>query len=103
MGKKKNSIKMEKEIDKEYHILGLKYKLSDYIIKNIIKSQYEFIRKEIVNIDFHNTKTEEEFNKLKTNFILKHLGKIYTNYKLLERIQKQSETVTKYNKERWKK
>jgi hypothetical protein len=99
--KKDNSPKMRKAIDTLYHKLGLRYNLSDSVIKDIITSQYEFIKEKMVSINFKDIENEEDFDKLKTNFLLKYLGKLYTNHKLFKRVQKQIKLVKKTNKKRW--
>lgn len=93
----------DRKIKALYHRIGLLKGLPDHVVENIINSQYEFIKSKIEAIDFKGTNTEEEFDELKTNFILKYLGKLHTNYPTLNKIQKQSKTAKKNNKKRWEK
>ena len=90
-----------KKLKALYHRLGLKYRLSDHIIKEIVESQFEFIYSKISKIDFRSIQTEEEFEKLKTNFIIKYWGKLHSNYNVLKKVQKQSKTAKKYTKQRY--
>lgn len=92
-----------RKIEALYHRIGLVTGLPDRVVKEIIESQYSFIKKEIESIDFRSISNEEEFNELDTNFILKFLGKLHTNYPTLKKIQKQSNTASKNNKKRWQK
>ena len=92
-----NSPKIRKKIEALYHKIGLRHGYSDEVIKNIIESQYDFIKKTMIKLPFRETNTEEEFNKLKTNFMLRKLGKIYSNYKILEYIKIQVEAANKTN------
>jgi hypothetical protein len=94
---------MNKTLKKIYHEVGLRNNLKDKEIQEIVESQYKFIKEKIINIDFHNVQNEEEFDNLKTNFILKYLGKLHTNYPTLTKVQKQSKATIKSNKQRWEK
>lgn len=77
------------------HSIGLKYNLQDEIIKKIIYSPYKFTRKTISELEIYNGITEEEFNKLKTNFIYPYIGKIYSQFDVLNKLKKLKEA-------RWK-
>lgn len=77
------------------HSIGLKYNLQDEVIKKIIYSPYKFTRKTISELQIYDEITEEEFNKLKTNFIYPYIGKIYTQYEILIKLKKLHEA-------RWK-
>ena len=62
------------------HKIGLRYNLRDEIITKIINSPYKFTRDKISHLEMNDDITEEEYNKLKTNFIYPFLGKLYTNF-----------------------
>jgi len=66
-----------------------KFNLTEQQVEDIHNSIGLFIRREISKKDFSNIETEEEFNKLKTNFSIPYIGKLYTNFKALnyKRIQ----------------
>jgi hypothetical protein len=78
------------------HKIGLDYKLQDEVIRKIVNSPYKFTRETIANLDISPDITEEEFNKLKTNFIYLYIGKLYTSYDIYKKLKNLS------NK-RWKK
>jgi len=78
------------------HKIGLDYKLQDEVIKKIINSPYKFTRETIANLDIDPNITEEEFNKLKTNFIYLYIGKLYTSYDIYKKLKN-------LNNKRWKK
>jgi hypothetical protein len=71
----------ERKIKKLYHKLGLKYNMTDKDIMDLINSPYEFSREKIRALELKTVKTEEEFDKLKTNFIYRYLGKYYVEFK----------------------
>jgi len=78
------------------HKIGLDYKLQDEVIKKIVNSPYKFTRETIANLDVNPEITEEEFNKLKTNFIYLYIGKLYTSYDIYKKLKN-------LNNKRWKK
>jgi hypothetical protein len=78
------------------HKIGLDYKLQDEVIKKIVNSPYKFTRETIANLDIDPEITEEEFNKLKTNFIYLYIGKLYTSYDIYKKLKN-------LNNKRWKK
>ena len=63
-----NDLKVKKLI----HSTGLKFNLTDRQVEEIINSQYEFIRSKIIELDI-------EDENVKTNFIIKYLGKLYVD------------------------
>jgi phage/plasmid-associated DNA primase len=82
--------------------LSDKYGIDEEEIEKIIESQYRFIKNTIEKIDFKNDLSEEEFNKIKKNFNIPCIGKIYTNYYQYckvnglkyERIKKSAEEIS---------
>lgn len=80
------------------HRVGLKHNLQDAVINKIINSQYKFVRETITNLDVENITTEEEFNKLKTNFMFMYIGKLYTNFSIFNKYKKQTEGLKNYHK-----
>lgn len=65
------------------HKLGLKYKLSDEIIKQIIESPYEFSALQIKKLNLKEIDNEEQLKKLKTNFTYPGFGKFYINFEAM--------------------
>jgi len=85
------------------HSIGLKYGLQDSVINHIVNSPYKFARETIKNLDFSNIETEEDLDKLNTNFIFKYLFKYYTNFRVYQNKIKQKERLTEYNiTSKWK-
>lgn len=90
----------EDKIKMLIHKIGLKYNLQDSVINKIINSPYQFTRETIKSLELDNIKSEEDFEKLKVNFIYLYLGKLYTNYDKLVKRNKIKEGLIKYNKKR---
>lgn len=72
-----------------------------YVAAFAYNSCWEFIDDKIKNLheDLENI-TEEEFNKLKTNFVITGLGKLYTDYKKISGLMAQKNYPRVYKKER---
>lgn len=90
----------EDKIKMLIHKIGLKYNLQDNVINKIINSPYQFTRETIKSLELDNIESEEDFEKLKVNFIYLYLGKLYTNYDKLVKREKMKEGLIKYNKKR---
>lgn len=86
-----------------YHKVGLMNNLTDAEIKQIAESPYEFTKLKLDILDLDAIETEEDFSKVKTNFIYKFLGKLHTSFAMISRKKKQSETYKEINNKRWKK
>ncbi len=84
-----------KKINKLYHKLGLKYNLEDHVIKEIVESQYGFITEVMKNINVKEINTEEELEDVKTNFLIRHIGRLYTNFKIINRVKQIIKSNTK--------
>ena len=69
------------------HRLGLQYNLKDDEIRKIVNSPYKFTRETISKLDINPDITEEEFNKLKTNFIYVSIGKLYTSFEIFNKFK----------------
>jgi len=80
------------------HRVGLLTGLPDAEVENIINSQYAFIKSTIEDINFKEVKTKEELDAVKTNFVLKYLGKLYTNFNTLQNINNKRKIAKKRNK-----
>ena len=68
--------------------LAEKYNIDYEIIKKIVSSPYDFIQKKTREIEFEDGLSREEFDKMKTNFNLPGIGKLYASFFLYEEIQK---------------
>ena len=53
------------------HRLGLKYGLSDAVVKELVNSPYIFAKGIMKDLDFGKIETEEELEEAKTNFYFK--------------------------------
>ena len=83
------------KINKLIHRIGLEFQLRDEEVRKIVNSPYKFTREKITNLSLDGIETEEDFNKIKTNFIYVYIGKLYTSYPIYKKIQKQSINLTK--------
>tara|TARA_R110002049_G_scaffold231127_1_gene403374 strand:- start:20163 stop:20423 length:261 start_codon:yes stop_codon:yes gene_type:complete len=68
--------------------LAEKYNLDLEVIEKIIASPYDFIQKKTREMNFRDGLTREEFDKMKTNFNIPGLGKLYASFYLYNEIQK---------------
>lgn len=84
-----DKLSQEKKLKKLYHSIALKYNMTDDELKELVNSPYEFSREKIRALQLDDVE-EEEFNKLKTNFMYRYLGKFYIEYRriLYERRKK---------------
>lgn len=85
------------------HRIGLRHNLSDDVVKDIIGAPYEFAEKEIRKLKLMDITSEEELEKTKTNFLFKHIGRIYVLYSSIQSKRNRIKNMNKVNKERWKK
>lgn len=63
-----------------------KYNIDIDAVKLIILSQYEFIKEKTRDLNFEEGFTKEEFLKLKTNFNIPSIGKLYASYFMYRKI-----------------
>ena len=72
------------------------------IDKSIIKKSYKlfwkFIRDKIEELPLKEELTEEEFGKLRTNFNIPSVGKLYCTYKEFSGAHKKHEFIEKYKR-----
>jgi hypothetical protein len=68
--------------------LSEKHGIEIGLIEKIIASPYEFIQKTTRNLVFEDNLTKEEFSKIKTNFNIPSLGKLFASNYLYDQIQK---------------
>lgn len=67
----------ERLLSKLIHSVGLNNHLRDKDVRDIFESQFRFIYDTIRQSNLENMDPEDMEN-IKTNFILKHIGKLYT-------------------------
>jgi len=68
--------------------LAEKYDMDLDLMKKIIAAPYEFVQKKTRELDFKDGITKEEFDKMKTDFNIPALGKIFASNYLYNEIQK---------------
>ena len=68
--------------------LAEKYDMDLDLMKKIIASPYEFVQKKTRELDFKDGITKEEFDKMKTDFNIPALGKIFASNYLYNELQK---------------
>lgn len=68
----------DKKIKVLIHRLGLKYKLSDSVIKELVESPYEFSAEIIKKLKLDDL-NEDELDKVKTNFMYTGFAKMFIN------------------------
>lgn len=67
--------------------LAEKYGISPLEIRQIISSQFEFVKETNRKLEIPDDLTKEEFDKLKTNFTFPAIGKLYASFFLYNKIQ----------------
>ena len=69
-------MRYEKAVSK----LSEELQLSEEVVDEVFKSFYAFIRETISSLPLKEELTEEEFNKLRTNFNIPAIGKLHCTY-----------------------
>lgn len=85
------------------HRIGLKYGLSDNVIRELVGSPYEFSYGIMKALDLSKIETEEELDELKTNFYYKGIGKLFVPFSRISRRNTQKKNMSNLNKSKWKK
>ena len=67
--------------------IARKYNLPESVAEDIFNSQFKFFRQTSETLDLKNIETEREFDKLKTLFYFKYLGKIYFKWSKIRMIR----------------
>jgi hypothetical protein len=68
--------------------LAVKHNLPEEVITVAYRSYWEFVKSTIKELELKEGITEEEFNKLRTNFNIPSIGKLYVTWDKLEKIKK---------------
>ena len=71
--------------------LSRELNLPEKTIEGAYKAYWEFIRETIQELPLKEDINEENFNKLRTNFNLPILGKLYCNYDRYRKVKKKHE------------
>nr|DAM02250.1 MAG TPA: hypothetical protein [Caudoviricetes sp.] len=69
------------------------------VVKAAYLSQWQFIRNNIEILPLKGELSEEEFNKLRTNFNLPSLGKLYTTFDKVQKVRRRVEYLTELMKD----
>lgn len=93
----------DKKLDALYHKLSLRFNINKEEIRNIVESPYLFTKEKLKEINVDEIQSETDAELAKTNFMYKYLGKLHTNFKLINQRRKQSEAFKKINKKKWEK
>lgn len=83
----------DKKVKALIHSLGLKYGLQDDVINKIVNSPYKFTRETISNMELEHIESEEELEKIKTNFIYSYIGKLYIKFYFILKIRQLKEII----------
>lgn len=87
---------MLKEI---YAKVALEMGIDPDVVKAAYLSQWQFIRNNIEILPLKGELSEEEFNKLRTNFNLPSLGKLYTTFDKVQKVRRRVEYLTELMKD----
>lgn len=85
------------------HSLGLKYKLPDEVIKDMVDTPYRFTKEVISNMDIPEGLSKEEFEGLKRSFRYLAIGTVYLDYNLYKKYWFKKKQMDNINKDKWKK
>ncbi len=88
----------ERAIHNIIHSVGLANNLRDSEVYDIINSQFKFIYETTKNMSFSEL-TDDEIDSLKTSFMLKYIGKIYTNKDIIKKIHNRKSFLKKLKEE----
>lgn len=88
----------KKLVDNLIHSLALKNNMSDEELRRIVESPYEFAFKMINELDLEGVETEEQFDKLKTNFIFPEMFRLIIDFKSLQARNNRRKNIKKINK-----
>lgn len=79
-------------MEETYKRLALKFGIPVAEVKEIYRSYWLFIKNKIEELPLKEIKTEEEFEKLKTCFSMKNLGKLACTKRYFKYIKKKYES-----------
>ena len=68
-----------------------KHNLTFEQVKEMVSSQYSFIREKTKSLDFKEGLTREEFDAMKTNFNIPSIGKLNASFYIYSEINKKKE------------
>lgn len=80
------------------HRVGLKHHLVDSIVTKVVNSPYKFTRETIAALDIDSVESKEDFDNLKTNFLYKYIGKLYSSHTAICNHRSRSKKLIEYHK-----
>ena len=93
----------EIRIKKLIQHLSLKYNVNADEIKEIVDSPYLFTKEKMKELDLRNIIEEKEWDSVKGTFMYRSFGRLYPNFKLFLRNQKQKANINRINNKKWRK
>lgn len=84
----------QKKISRILHSVGLLNNLTDREVAEIYESQFEFIYNTIRAQQIENA-SDEELQDMKLSFILKYIGKIYTDVNIINKMHNRKSYLNK--------
>lgn len=70
-----------------------KYGISVHEVKKIIESPYEFIKEKTSNLNIPENLNKKDFEKIKTNFNIPNIGKLYASHYVYNEISKKNKKI----------
>ncbi len=64
-----------------------KYNLPESVVEEVFNSQFKFYRDTVSSLPLKTIESEEEFNNLKTIFYFKYIGKFFTKWNKVKKLQ----------------
>lgn len=75
--------------------LSEELEIPEEVVDTAYKSFFEFIRETIVSLPLKDELSEEDFNKLRTNFNIPSLGKLHCTYERYRRMKERMNYIKK--------
>lgn len=90
--------KDEKKIKDLIHSHALKNNMTDDEFRSLVESPYEFTYEKMKDINLEDVESEEDFSKLKTNFIYPGFMRLVIDYIALSARNNRRKNINKINK-----
>lgn len=84
----------QRKLNNILHSVGLVNNLTDKQVAEIFDSQFEFIYQTIRNQNIEHA-TPDELGDMKLSFLLRHIGKIYTDEDIIQKIHRRKSYLNK--------
>lgn len=83
------------KVDKLIHSIALEYNMSDEEMKNLLYSPYEFAHSKIKELNLDNIRSEEELEKVKTNFLFRSFFKLVIRFRSIKARNSRADSISK--------